>query len=159
MEKTRLIVLMISCVWIGACSQNKPGEQEKSLNPLQGVWKVVEERDLSTGIVEQSMPAYQIFTERCQMVLSAEKNRPKIEKSFKDMTQAEIRSQLPVGAGFLEYHIEGNHIVRTTKIALSAYYEGQVYKTEFEIRGDTLILRDSHLADGHTHQWTLLRLE
>lgn len=160
--KTNLLTIsLMFIVFLNACHVAPRNSEKETVcqNPLQGVWRVVEQRDVTAGTTAMSRPSYQIFTDKYQMVLSGAKDRPKIKKSFKDMTAAEIQSQLPVGAGFLSYRIEGNRIIRKTLIALSAYYEGQEYETEFKLDGDRLVLRDNHLADGHIHEWILERVE
>ena len=54
----------------------------------------------------------------------------------------------------MERRYSGNRFM-----ALSAYNEGRVVETEFEIKGDTLFLRDDHLTDGKLREWKLERIE
>jgi len=44
-------------------------------------------------------------------------------------------------------------------VALSAYYEGRSCPGELVLSGDTLVLRDSHSADGDEREWTMRRVK
>ena len=94
-----------------------------------------------------------------QMVILAGEDRPKLTKSLSDMTPEEFQSQQPIGAGLYRYELDGQKIVRTNVVALSAYYEGRSFPGELEISGDTLVLRDSHSADGDLREWKMRRVQ
>ncbi len=126
---------------------------------LQGLWKVTSLVNLTTGEEEPAHRQWHMFTPTHHMIVLAGSNRPKIPKSFADMTAAEVKGQQPVGAGFYAYEVRGGKLIRTNIMALSAYYEGKTFETEFELRGDTLTLRDRHAAGGDLRQWTLRRVE
>jgi len=126
---------------------------------LVGLWEVVEIRDLTADKVEPKRREFHMFTESHEMIILAADNRKKIKKSLSDMTPDEVMTQQPIGAGFYAYRIEGDVLVRVAQIALSAYYEGREVRTHFELKGDTLITRDDHPADGHMRQWTMRRVE
>ena len=126
---------------------------------LTGLWKLVSLKNLRTGQAEVVGRQYHMFSKSHHMIVLAGENRPKIEKSFADMSAEEVMSQLPVGAGFYRYRQDGDALVRTNVMALSAYYEGKTFRTEFELEGNRLVLRDSHAADGHRREWKLQRVE
>jgi hypothetical protein len=126
---------------------------------LAGLWEVVEIRDLTAGKVEPKRREYHMFTASHEMIILAGDGRKKIKKSLSDMTPEEVMTQQPIGAGFYAYRVEGDVLVRTAQVTLSAYYEGREVRTQFEVRGDTLITRDDHPADGHMRQWTMRRVE
>jgi hypothetical protein len=126
---------------------------------LQGLWKVVSLDNLTTGAKEASNRQYHMFSASHHMIALAGEGRPKLSKSFADMTAEEVRSQQPVGAGLYSYKRQGGKLIRTNILALSAFYEGKTFETEFEIKGDTLVLRDRHAAGGDLRQWTLERVE
>lgn len=126
---------------------------------LHGVWKLVALTDLTTGKPEPMRREWHMFTASHEMIVLGGEDRPRIKKSFWEMTPAEVTSQMPVGAGLYRYRIEAGKLVRTSVFALSAYYEGRTVHTEFELDGDTLILRDDHSADGHKREWKLRRIE
>ena len=125
---------------------------------LGGLWKVVSIDNLTTGQKEASHRQYHMFTEAHHMIALAGEGRPKLTKSFADMTPEEVRSQQPVGAGLYSYKRQGAKLIRTNILALSAYYEGKTFETEFELKGNTLVLRDRHAAGGDLRQWTLERV-
>ena len=127
---------------------------------LIGLWKVLSIQNLTTGKMEPAGRQYHSFTESHHMIVLAGQGRKKIQKSFYDMTAEEVMSQMPVGAGFYRYRREGGVLIRTNIMALSAYYEGKTFQTEFEVTSSRLVLRDSHAAaDGHNREWTLVRVE
>ena len=49
--------------------------------------------------------------------------------------------------------------MRSNIVALSAYYEGRSFPGELVLSGDTLVLRDSHSADGDEREWTMRRVK
>ena len=100
-----------------------------------------------------------MFGETHQMVILAGEDRPKLTKSLSDMTPEEFQSQQPIGAGLYRYELDGQKVVRTNVVALSAYYEGRSFPGELEVSGDTLVLRDSHSADGDLREWTMRRVQ
>ena len=126
---------------------------------LLGLWEVVEIKDLTTGKVQPMNREFHVFTASHEMIILAGADRKKIKKSLSDMTPEEVMTQQPIGAGFYEYRVDGDELVRTAQVALSAYYEGREFHTAFEISGDKLVTRDSHAADGHLRQWTMRRVE
>ena len=130
-----------------------------SSSGLPGVWKLVSLTDLTTGKPDPMRREWHMFTASHEMVVLGGEDRPRIKKSFWEMTPEEVTSQMPVGAGFYRYRIEAGKLVRTIVFALSAYYEGMTVHTEFELNSDTLILRDDHSADGHRREWKLRRIE
>ncbi len=126
---------------------------------LTGLWKVLSIKNLTTGKMEPAGRQYHTFTKSHHMIVLAGEGRRKIKKSFYDMTAEEVMSQMPGGAGFYRYRREGGLLIRTNVMALSAYYEGKSFRTEFELTADRLVLRDNHAADGHRREWTLGRIE
>lgn len=148
--RTSLILLALA-----ACALAQPS----SAPGLAGLWEVVEVRDLTTGKVEPQRREYHMFTASHEMIILAGSGREKIKKSLSDMTPQEVTTQQPIGAGFYEYRVEGDTLVRKAQVTLSAYYEGREVQTKFELRGDELITRDDHPADGHMRQWTMRRVE
>jgi len=128
-------------------------------NPLLGLWEVQSVTNLVTGKVQPSVREFHMYTPSHEMIILAKADRPRIKKSLSDMTAAEVMTQQPIGAGFYEYRIEGHTLIRTAKIALSAYYEGRKVNTEFEVDGDTLTIRDNHSADGQRREWKMRRVE
>lgn len=83
------------------------------------------------------------------MTVGGKEDRPVVNKNFADMTPEEVLSQLPAGGGFMEYQIKEGKIHRTTRYALSEYFEGKLIVTEFEVDSNNLVFRDNHHADGH----------
>ena len=100
-----------------------------------------------------------MFGDTHQMVILAGEGRPKLSKSLSDMTPGEFESQQPIGAGLYRYQLDGDKIVRTNVVALSAYYEGRTFPGELVVSGDTLVLRDRHSADGEEREWTMRRVK
>lgn len=135
------------------------GAEPPSHESLLGLWEVVEIRDLTAGRVQPKNREFHVFTPSHHMIILAGNDREKIAKSLSDMTAEEVMSQQPIGAGFYRYEVDGDHLVRTNVVALSAYYEGKTFRTEFHVDGDTLTTKDSHAADGHIRQWTMRRVE
>ena len=125
---------------------------------IQGLWEVTSVKNLTTGEVQPHRREFHLFGETHQMVVLAGENRPKLAKSLSDMTSEEFQTQQPIGAGLYRYEAAGGSITRTNVAALSAYYEGGTFPGEIELSGDTLVLRDSHSADGHEREWTMRRL-
>jgi hypothetical protein len=148
--RTSLILLAL-CVRVGA--------EPPSASGLIGLWEVIEVRDLTAGKVEPKRREYHMFTASHEMIILAGEGRKKLKKSLADMTPEEVMTQQPIGAGFYEYRIEGDTLVRTAQVTLSAYYEGREVHTQFELKGNTLVTRDDHPADGHMRQWTMRRVE
>lgn len=148
--RTSLILLALS---FAALAEPPSGKD------LTGLWEVVEVKDLTTGKVEPKRRERHMFTPSHEMIILAGGGREKIKKSLSDMTPGEVLTQQPIGAGFYEYRVEGDVLVRVAQITLSAYYEGREVRTHFEISGDTLVTRDNHPADGHMRQWTMRRVE
>lgn len=125
---------------------------------FQGLWEVTSVKNLTTGEMQPHRREYHLFGETHQMVVLAGENRPKLAKSLSDMTSEEFLTQQPIGAGLYRYEAAGGRITRTNVAALSAYYEGGTFPGEIELSGDTLVLRDSHSADGHEREWTMRRV-
>ena len=128
-------------------------------NELMGLWEVMSVRNLTMGQDQPHRREFHLFGPSHQMVVLAGEGRPKLDKSFSDMTPEEILSQQPVGAGFYRYEASDGKIMRTNILALSAYYEGRSFPGEYEVTGDTLVFRDSHSADGNEREWTMQRVE
>ncbi|MEZ5354592.1 MAG: hypothetical protein R2762_18320 [Bryobacteraceae bacterium] len=125
---------------------------------IEGLWEVESVRNVTTGKMQPKVPEYHMYTATHEMIILAGANRPKLKKSLSDMTPEEVKSQQPVGAGLYRYRVEGRKLIRTNLKALSAYYEGRVVETEFELSGDKLVVRDRHSADGNLREWTMRRV-
>lgn len=138
----------------GGCSVSNSPEA----SGIQGLWEVTSVKNLSTGEVQPHRREYHLFGATHQMVVLAGANRPKLAKSLSDMTADEFLTQQPIGAGLYRYEAADGRITRTNVVALSAYYEGGTFPGEIELNGDTLVLRDSHSADGHEREWTMRRV-
>ena len=138
----------------GGCSDSSDPES----SGIQGLWEVTSVKNLATGEMQPHRREYHLFGETHQMVVLAGENRPKLAKSLSDMTAEEFLTQQPIGAGLYRYEAEGGSITRTNVAALSAYYEGGTFPGEIELSGDTLVLRDSHSADGDEREWTMRRV-
>lgn len=93
------------------------------------------------------------------MTVGGKEDRPVVNKNFADMTPEEVLSQLPAGAGLMDYEVKDGKIHRTTRFALSEYFEGKLIITEFEVDANNLIFRDNHHADGHLREWHMIRVE
>lgn len=154
-SKTHLPLILLAL----AAAPSAVLAQDSVHERLMGLWEVTEVKDLTTGEVEPLSRQFHVFTKTHEMIVLAGADRPKLEKSLSEMSAEEMATQQPIGAGFYEYTIEDGVMTRTAKLALSAFYEGRVVKTEFEISGDRLITRDRHVADGHLRQWTMRRVE
>jgi hypothetical protein len=126
---------------------------------LLGLWEVLEIKDLTLNKVEPKHREYHMYTATHEMIILAGDDRKKIKKSLSDMLPEEVMTQQPIGAGFYRYRVDGDTLVRTAELTLSAFYEGREVHTTFEIKGDTLITKDNHPADGHMRQWTMRRVE
>ncbi len=126
---------------------------------LSGLWEVTSVRNLTKGELQPLRREFHLFSDKHQMIILAGENRPKLPKSLSDMTPEEFQSQQPIGAGFYSYQVEGEKIVRTNIVALSAHYEGLSFIGEVEVVADTLVLRDRHSADGDLREWTMRRVE
>ena len=126
---------------------------------IEGVWEVTSVRNLTRGEVQPHRREFHLFGRSHQMVVLAGEARPKLTKSLSDMTPEEFESQQPIGAGFYRYELENGKITRTNIAALSAYYEGRTFPGEVEFEGDTLVLRDSHSADGDEREWSMRRIQ
>ena len=126
---------------------------------IEGVWEVTSVRNLTRGEVQPHRREFHLFGRTHQMVVLAGEGRPKLTKSLSDMSPEEFQSQQPIGAGFYRYELDGERITRTNIAALSAYYEGRVFPGEIEFDGDTLVLRDSHSADGDEREWRMRRVQ
>ena len=117
-------------------------------------------RNLTKGEDQPHRREYHQFGDTHQMVILAGEDRPKLTKSLSDMTPEEFQSQQPLGAGLYRYEWDGQtKVVRTNVVALSAYYEGRSFPGELVLSGDTLVLRDSHSADGDEREWTMRRVK
>ena len=127
---------------------------------IQGLWEVTSVRNLAKGEDQPHRREYHQFGDTHQMVILAGEDRPKLTKSLSDMTPEEFQSQQPLGAGLYRYEWDGERrVVRTNIVALSAYYEGRSFPGELVLSGDTLVLRDSHSADGDEREWTMRRVQ
>lgn len=137
---------------LGGCAASTESE-------VLGLWEVTSVRNLAKGADQPHRREFHMFGETHQMVILAGGDRPKLSKSLSDMTPDEFQSQQPIGAGLYRYELDGEKIVRTNVVALSAYYEGRSFTGELEVAGDTLVLRDSHSADGDEREWTMRRVK
>ena len=127
---------------------------------IQGLWEVTSVRNLTKGEDQPYRREYHQFGDTHQMVILAGEDRPKLTKSLSDMTPEEFQSQQPLGAGLYRYEWDGQKkVVRTNVVALSAYYEGRSFPGELVLSEDTLVLRDSHSADGDEREWTMRRVK
>ncbi len=126
---------------------------------IQGVWKVNKIVDLDQKTETDPGSMYYVVTKRFIMTVGGKEDRPVIKKNFANMTPEEILSQLPAGAGIMEYEVKDGSIHRTTLFALSEYFEGKLIVTEFEVDTDKLVFRDNHHADGHLREWRMTRVE
>lgn len=127
---------------------------------IHGLWEVTSVRNLTKGEDQPYRREYHQFGDTHQMVILAGEDRPKLTKSLSDMTPEEFQSQQPLGAGLYRYEWDGeSKVVRTNVVALSAYYEGRSFPGELVLSGDTLVLRDSHSADGDEREWTMRRVQ
>lgn len=157
MRNYLLLVLLAAAACSGPPAQSPaaPSAQDR----LLGLWRVTEITNLDTGEVQEERNEYHMYTASHEMIILAGRGRPKINKSIADMTVDEVMSQQPVGAGFYSYTVDGEKLMRTNIVALSAHYEGQTFETAFEVNGDTLVTRDRHAADGALREWTMERVE
>lgn len=158
----RMRILMCLVVGVACACLTAPVETTPPLSQheqLLGLWRVVEVQNLDTGEVPPLIPEHHIYTQSHEMIVLAGSDRPKINKSISGMTVEEVMSQQPVGAALYSYRVDGDKLLRTNVTALSAFYEGQTFETEFEIDGNSLVTRDRHAADGQLRQWTMQRVE
>ena len=149
---------LVSC---GGAPEAAPAPEPAAPEPgIQGLWEVTSIRNLTKGEDQPHNREYHQFGDTHQMVILAGADRPKLTKSLSDMTPEEFQSQQPIGAGLYRYEWDGEkNVVRTNVVALSAYYEGGSFPGELELSGDTLVLRDSHSADGNEREWTMRRVK
>lgn len=133
--------------------------QDSSRSELEGLWEVTSIQNLTKGEEQPVHREFHFFGRTHQMVILGGQGRPKLNKSFSDMTPEEMLSQQPVGAGFYRYVAKDGQIRRTNLVALSAYYEDQSFPGEYKVNADTLVLRDSHSADGDEREWTMRRVD
>ena len=148
----RVTFLCLGTLILLACSP-------ESSSQLEGVWKVSKIVDLQEKIETDPGNMHYVITPGYIMTVGGKEDRPVVEKNFANMTQEEILSQLPAGGGFMEYEIKDGKIHRTTRYALSEYFEGKLIITEFEVDPQHLIFRDNHHADGHLREWHMTRVE
>lgn len=135
----------------------KPAHNKAS--EIQGVWKVTKVVDLTEATESDPGNLHYMISSEYIMTVGGKEDRPVIENNFALMSHKEILSQLPAGGGFMEYEIIDGKINRTTRYALSEYFEGKLIITEFEVDADRLIFRDDHYADGHLREWHMSRVE
>ena len=135
------------------------GSEVSASSSIIGLWEVTSIRNLTKGVDQPPRREFHMFGNTHQMVILAGEDRPKLSKSLSDMTPEEFDSQQPIGAGLYRYELDGNRIVRINVVALSAYYEGRTFPGELRVSGDTLVLRDSHSADGDEREWTMRRVK
>lgn len=129
-------------------------------NPLLGTWKVVSTLNLTTlQKEEESKNYFHVFSEDYHMILVTPENRPKVYKNWGEMTEKEIKSQLPIGGGLLKYEIRGKAIYSYYVSAVTESYKGTRVIDEFEFRGDTLVHRNDHYNDGQMREWKLVRMD
>ena len=154
-----LVAVALSVAALISCG----GAPEAAAAPepgIQGLWEVTSVRNLTKGEDQPHRREYHQFGDTHQTVILAGEDRPKLTKSLSDMTPEEFQSQQPLGAGLYRYEWDGEkEVVRTNIVALSAYYEGRSFPGELELSGDTLVLRDSHSADGDEREWTMRRVK
>ncbi len=154
-----LAAIALSVAALIACG----GAPEPAAAPepgIQGLWEVTSVRNLTKGEDQPHRREYHQFGDTHQTVILAGEDRPKLTKSLSDMTPEEFQSQQPLGAGLYRYEWDGEkEVVRTNIVALSAYYEGRSFPGQLELSGDTLVLRDSHSADGDEREWTMRRVK
>ena len=149
-----LVATLTSCV-------RTPGEPnaDSASSSISGLWEVTSIRNLTRGVDQPLRREFHMFGDTHQMVILAGEGRPKLSKSLSDMTPEEFASQQPIGAGLYRYELNGDKIVRTNVVALSAYYEGRTFPGGLVVSGDTLVLRDRHSADGDEREWTMRRVK
>jgi hypothetical protein len=157
MKHIRLVIRLLLLGGIAPFSQS--GCAPETPNLLVGVWKVSNIIDLDEKTESDPGNMHYILTEGFIMTVGGKEDRPVIEKNFADMDQRELLSQLPAGGGFMEYEVKDGKIHRTTRYALSEYFEGKTIITEFEVDKKHLVFRDNHHADGHLREWHMLRIE
>ncbi|MCZ6673593.1 MAG: hypothetical protein O7C75_11730 [Verrucomicrobia bacterium] len=146
-----ILAALCSTIWIGCAPE--------SSSQLEGVWKVTKIVDLVEKTETDPGNMHYVITPGFIMTVGGKEDRPVVDNNFALMTPEEILSQLPAGGGFMEYEIIDGKIHRTTRFALSEYFEGKLIVTEFEVDAETLIFRDDHHADGHLREWHMIRLE
>lgn len=154
----RKLFSIILCIAFSPCVDAASAESSVDTR-LVGVWKIEKVVLLADGSISDPGNHHYMITPRHIMSMGGKADRPKIKKNFWGMNAEEIASQLPVGAGFQKYSIKDGKLYRTTVFSLSAYYEGTEFITEYELDGDMLILRDSHITDGKQREWHLRRIE
>lgn len=129
-------------------------------NPLLGTWRVVSTLNLTTlQKEEESKNYFHVFSEDYHMILVTPEERPKVYKDWDEMTEEEIKSQLPIGGGLLKYEIRGQAIYSYYVSAVAESYKGTRVIDEFEFRGDTLVHRNDHYSDGQMREWKLVRMD
>ena len=144
---------------VGVVCISQWGCSPDTSNPLVGVWKVTNIVDLDEKTESDPGNMHYILTEGFIMTVGGKEDRPVVNKNFADMTPEEVLSQLPAGAGLMDYEVKDGKIHRTTRFALSEYFEGKLIITEFEVDANNLIFRDNHHADGHLREWHMIRVE
>ncbi len=160
----RIVTGVAACLFsllIGGCANvEPPTEAAAEERPsVDGLWEVVSVKNVAKDVIQPHRREFHMFQDGHQMVILAGEERPKLEKSLSDMNAEEFMSQQPIGAGYYKYVVDGNKITRTNVVALSAYYEDRSFEGEVEIGPDTLVLRDSHSADGDLREWSMRRVK
>jgi hypothetical protein len=144
--------LTLTCITFLGCAPDQPTQ-------LQGVWKVTNIRDLDENTDSDPGNMYYVITKGYIITVGGKEDRPVVNKNFANMTPEEVLSQLPAGGGIMEYQVKDGKIHRTTRFALSEYFEGKLIITEFEVDAENLVFRDNHHADGHLREWHMVRVE
>ncbi len=153
-HSTALRSMIAACLIIVGC---KPAQDNPS--EIEGVWKVTKIIDLTETTESDPGNIHYMISSEHIMTVGGKDERPVVENNFALMSHEEILSQLPAGGGFMEYEIIDGKIHRTTRYALSEYFEGKLIITEFEVDADRLVFRDNHHADGHLREWHMIRVE
>ncbi len=147
---------LVLCYWI----LPRRNESAVAAEPkIEGLWDGTSVRNLTQGEYRPRRREFHLFGQTHQMVILAGEDRPKLSKSLSGRSSEEFLSQQPIGAGLYRYERDGEKIVRSNVAALSAYYEGRTFIGDLEFAADTLVLRDSHSANGHKREWTMRRVE
>ena len=147
-----LSAFVLAIFLLSGCGSEKP-------SGLVGVWRIEKVVDLETNETSTGFISHYVITPSYLMSIGGAPDRPSIPKNFDMMDCQEIMTQLPAGGAFMKYRVEGNKIIRTTIFAMSAYYHGKTFETQFELVEERLVFRDDHITDEHVREWHMVRVE
>jgi len=128
-------------------------------DPIAGAWERLSMTNVKTGEMVRFIPPpmHVIYSDGQFVGFQANGDRPRLQKSPKDMTKEELLQRTYLAGQYGTYRISGNKLMLKVVSAAEPLNEGLELTQEFRVDGDSLVIIGTNTR-GETYETRFRRL-